>query len=273
MPLIDRTTRTNIEMDSFSDWLTENGLERYVPKFKEYGWDDKSLLFEMTDIDIEMCIPKPGHKAKFKKALRREMGNPSVATQTDKDMQCFQKNEQSELAGMIAALVSADLNIAQRTTVAVEQVVNSTDDNKTETVSLESDSDNTSIDTCCIVGELEEPSLGKVGLKSESDETSIEEEALKSDSNHGVVCGNNKEQFTEIKTILQQPLNRFPGERIAFAEEQLMERPVDAGLYDCTTSDIVICSDRDYRYETEAFSKTKSAVEMDNTLVAEAQIS
>ena len=51
------------------DWLKDNDLEEYFTKFEVYGWDKLSVLPDMTDSDIEMCIHKPGHKAKFKRAL------------------------------------------------------------------------------------------------------------------------------------------------------------------------------------------------------------
>lgn len=57
-------------MDRVSEWMREHDLEVYIEKFEEQGWDTLPVLLEMTESDIEMCIQKPGHKAKFKRALR-----------------------------------------------------------------------------------------------------------------------------------------------------------------------------------------------------------
>lgn len=66
-----------------NDWLAENGLGEYSAKFKERGWDEVSLLLEMSDIQIESCIQKPGHVVKFKRALGRL--DPNVDDLTDMD--------------------------------------------------------------------------------------------------------------------------------------------------------------------------------------------
>ena len=50
-------------------WLSSNGLGVYWQNFEEHGWDELSLLTEMSDDDLEMCITKRGHRAKFRKAL------------------------------------------------------------------------------------------------------------------------------------------------------------------------------------------------------------
>ena len=67
-------------MHDVAEWLKENDLHQYITKFEEYGWDKLSVLSEMTEGDIEMCIQKPGHKAAFKRALknlRLKLDNPS----------------------------------------------------------------------------------------------------------------------------------------------------------------------------------------------------
>ena len=56
-------------------WLRDNGLEEHATKFREHGWDDISLLQEMTDDDIEMCIKKRGHRVKFKKVRESLISN------------------------------------------------------------------------------------------------------------------------------------------------------------------------------------------------------
>lgn len=58
-------------MEEVSRWLIENGLEEYCKAFKDNGWDELSLLSDMNDEDIEMCIQKRGHIVKLKRALKR----------------------------------------------------------------------------------------------------------------------------------------------------------------------------------------------------------
>ena len=81
-PCLSKSTKDVKKADSseVNIWLNDNGLGEYSDKFKEKGWDEISLLLEMSDGQIEMCIPKPGHVVKFKKALEslnRSMGKPS----------------------------------------------------------------------------------------------------------------------------------------------------------------------------------------------------
>lgn len=61
-------------MEEVNSWLCSNGLGEYFPKFKEHGWEELSLLPEMSDSELVMCITKPGHRAKFRKALRALAG-------------------------------------------------------------------------------------------------------------------------------------------------------------------------------------------------------
>ena len=51
-------------------WLSSNGLGEYWPNFEEHGWEELSLLTEMSEVELEVCITKAGHRAKFRKALR-----------------------------------------------------------------------------------------------------------------------------------------------------------------------------------------------------------
>ena len=67
--------------EEVSIWLEENGLGQYTTKFEEHGWDEISLLLEMTDAQIEKCISKPGHIARFKRAL--EIFQPDKVTTID----------------------------------------------------------------------------------------------------------------------------------------------------------------------------------------------
>ena len=105
------THKKECPMDRVAQWLRENDLEVYIQKFEEYGWDKLSVLLEMTEMDIEMCIQKPGHKAKFKRALRYlkcELDNPSVAYQTG----MHERSDQEAMKAAIAdvTLISADSN-------------------------------------------------------------------------------------------------------------------------------------------------------------------
>ena len=57
-------------MEEVKVWLSYNGLGEYWPNFEEHGWEELSLLTEMSEVDLEICITKRGHRAKFRKALR-----------------------------------------------------------------------------------------------------------------------------------------------------------------------------------------------------------
>ena len=58
-------------MEEVRKGLEENGLGCYASKFDDNGWENITLLHEMTDSHIESCIQKPGHIVKFKRALKR----------------------------------------------------------------------------------------------------------------------------------------------------------------------------------------------------------
>ena len=66
-------------MEEIKLWLSSNGLGEYWHNFEEHGWEELSLLTEMSDVDLELCITKRGHRAKFKKALR-SFTNASAAS-------------------------------------------------------------------------------------------------------------------------------------------------------------------------------------------------
>ena len=59
-----------LAMEDVKVWLSSNGLGEYWPNFEKHGWEELSLLTEMSEVDLEMCITKRGHRAKFRKALR-----------------------------------------------------------------------------------------------------------------------------------------------------------------------------------------------------------
>ena len=79
-----KKSRSEPKKTEVNDWLAENGLGEYSAKFKERGWDEVSLLLEMSDIQIESCIQKPGHVVKFKRALGRL--DPNVDELNDMDL-------------------------------------------------------------------------------------------------------------------------------------------------------------------------------------------
>ena len=72
-------------------WLRDKGLEEHASKFQEHGWDDISLLQEMTDDDIEMCIKKRGHRVKFKKE------RVSLISNTDHECHARKKSNKEQL--------------------------------------------------------------------------------------------------------------------------------------------------------------------------------
>lgn len=62
-------------METVKDWLCKNGLGENCIHFEENGWDEMSLLPQMTCADIEMCIKKRGHIVKFKKSVEKYVKN------------------------------------------------------------------------------------------------------------------------------------------------------------------------------------------------------
>ena len=70
-------------MEEVRKWLSLNGLGDYSSNFEKDGWDDLSLLSEMNDCELKRCIQKPGHRARFRKALRSS--NPGFPTPKNKD--------------------------------------------------------------------------------------------------------------------------------------------------------------------------------------------
>ena len=58
-------------MEKVQEWLCDNGFGEYAQNFEDNGWDDLTLLSEMTNVQIRKCIHKEGHVAKFRKAARR----------------------------------------------------------------------------------------------------------------------------------------------------------------------------------------------------------
>ena len=81
-------------MEDLRNWLCANGLGDYFPALQKHGWDEMSLLNEMTDLQIEKCIPKAGHRAKFKGALRHLCleSNSSVTNTPKQDLPGVKKS-------------------------------------------------------------------------------------------------------------------------------------------------------------------------------------
>ena len=52
-------------------WLQRHGLEQYVLKFEDEGWDMLEVITHMDEHDIQKCIDKPGHRVKFQIALEK----------------------------------------------------------------------------------------------------------------------------------------------------------------------------------------------------------
>eukprot|EP00929_Paragymnodinium_shiwhaense_P056447 TRINITY_DN28242_c0_g1_i1.p1 TRINITY_DN28242_c0_g1~~TRINITY_DN28242_c0_g1_i1.p1 ORF type:complete len:646 (-),score=180.23 TRINITY_DN28242_c0_g1_i1:391-2328(-) len=59
--------------------LASAGLSSYLDSFVENGYDSLDVLQEMTDEDLALCKMKPGHKLKFKLALKKEAPNAQQA--------------------------------------------------------------------------------------------------------------------------------------------------------------------------------------------------
>ena len=53
-------------------WLQRIGLGQYVANFKEEGWDRLEVIKDMDDQEICNCIHKPGHRARFKIAMKED---------------------------------------------------------------------------------------------------------------------------------------------------------------------------------------------------------
>ena len=201
-------------MDRVADWLIRNGLGRYASKFEECGWDDKSLLYKMTENDIELCIQKPGHKVKFKTALVREMVHPSVATQTDKDMECVHEAVHTKLAEQIAARIAVDHNISDLINVAVEKaikgIIDDSDKTVTDTIKFESDKRKSNTVACSTVNESDVIDMENFRLKADKDETCAEKVTIRPD---------NVKESKGIEKVLEPTINTISGDSIVAAEE------------------------------------------------------
>ena len=95
-------------------WLSSNGLGEYWPNFEEHGWEELSLLTEMSEVDLEICITKRGHRAKFRKALRSLTYAPVIPASP-----CHADEHQKILCEMGAPPVTANTkatpSVTQRT--------------------------------------------------------------------------------------------------------------------------------------------------------------
>ena len=53
-------------------WLKRIGLGQYAANFQEEGWDRLEVIKDMDDQEIRNCIHKPGHRTRFKIAMKRD---------------------------------------------------------------------------------------------------------------------------------------------------------------------------------------------------------
>ena len=107
-------------MEAVSNWLKENGLGLYSAKFEEDGWDDITLLPEMTDTHIEACIQKPGHIMKFKRALRNLKPEISATINSDRT------DGQESAADRTDGQESADVSVLYERTAGVQRSLTET---------------------------------------------------------------------------------------------------------------------------------------------------
>ena len=256
-------------MDLVADWLIKNDLGEYVEKFEEYGWDDKSLLNKMTEIDILMCIQKPGHKVKFKTALGREMVHLSASTQTVRDVvhasastqtdtaiQFGQETEDKNLVDEIAARITTDLNISERINCAVEKVIKGfLDDfheNVTNTVKLVSGTHNTSTVTvtCPTGGESNE-------LKKSSTDAICAESIM--------ILPDNAEDLKRNEIVLKPALNTLPNNKMVTADETQDRHLTEACNHEVesTTSATHYKADSGNQYQSGSESEVSSEVELE----------
>ena len=74
-------------VDEVEEWLRVNDMIEY---FVEHGWDKLAVIAEMTEKDIEMCIQKPGHKVKLKKAIAVLRDNHKIDSNQGMDKKYYQ---------------------------------------------------------------------------------------------------------------------------------------------------------------------------------------
>ena len=94
-------------MEEVRVWLSSNRLGEYWQNFEEHGWDELSLLTEMSDDDLEMCITKRGHRAKFRNALRSLNKAPANSGDTSTP---FPVKDRADNADEVGRVSTGDVN-------------------------------------------------------------------------------------------------------------------------------------------------------------------
>lgn len=83
-------------MEKVQTFLCDNGLGEYWPSFRDNGWDDISVLPNITDAQLEKCIKKDGHRMKFEMAiLTLKSNNTKERGEAPKTL--YEKQKQSQL--------------------------------------------------------------------------------------------------------------------------------------------------------------------------------
>ena len=103
-------------MEEVKVWLSSNGLGEYWPNFEKHGWEELSLLSEMSEVELEVCITKAGHRAKFRKALR-SLTNASASSGNSESPSHADKRQKfpCEMGAMPVANTEAIPSLTQRT--------------------------------------------------------------------------------------------------------------------------------------------------------------
>ena len=89
-------------MEYVKTWLSSNGLGEYWPNFEKHGWDELSLLTKMSDKEIEACIKKAGHRAKFREALKYPTFANAVSHSVASESKCTSDEHQGERTNIAA---------------------------------------------------------------------------------------------------------------------------------------------------------------------------
>ena len=103
-------------MEDTKAWLISNGLGEYWSKFEEQGWDELSLLAEMSDVDIEACITKAGHRAKFRKVLKSLSSTPPTVNLASHSQMDSHQNMSCAVSG---SPIGQDTNLDEPSLAAI----------------------------------------------------------------------------------------------------------------------------------------------------------
>lgn len=109
-------------VDEVAEWLRKNDLEEYFPKFVEYGWDHLSVISEMTESDIEMCIQKPGHKVKLKRAISHPVDEviPSIDLGSGMDTSSYQEARRTALKETLLSSAHNNFTISEDSKASID---------------------------------------------------------------------------------------------------------------------------------------------------------